>query len=84
VLYKDVEISETKKVAGLRGKLNKVVLAYSGGLDTSVVVPWLRYIHIIFFVPFQIHTITFLFNLTIFDVYAERTMAVMLFASLLI
>ena len=27
----------------LRGKLNKVVLAYSGGLDTSVIVPWLRY-----------------------------------------
>lgn len=29
--------------SGLRGKLNKVVLAYSGGLDTSVIVPWLRY-----------------------------------------
>ena len=28
---------------GLKGKLNKVVLAYSGGLDTSVIVPWLRY-----------------------------------------
>ncbi|OAY72325.1 argininosuccinate synthase, chloroplastic isoform X1 [Ananas comosus] len=28
--------------SGLRGKLNKVVLAYSGGLDTSIVVPWLR------------------------------------------
>ncbi|XP_078447482.1 arginosuccinate synthase family isoform X2 [Wolffia australiana] len=27
---------------GLRGKLNKVVLAYSGGLDTSVIVPWLK------------------------------------------
>ncbi|MQM15233.1 hypothetical protein Taro_048175 [Colocasia esculenta] len=27
---------------GLRGKLNRVVLAYSGGLDTSVIVPWLR------------------------------------------
>ncbi|XP_057419542.1 argininosuccinate synthase, chloroplastic-like isoform X2 [Lotus japonicus] len=38
----DVEISETKKGSGLRGKLNKVVLAYSGGLDTSVIVPWLR------------------------------------------
>ncbi|KAI5675180.1 hypothetical protein M9H77_06130 [Catharanthus roseus] len=25
-----------------RKKLNKVVLAYSGGLDTSVIVPWLR------------------------------------------
>ncbi|TKY73624.1 Argininosuccinate synthase [Spatholobus suberectus] len=38
----DVAVPETKKGAGLRGKLNKVVLAYSGGLDTSVVVPWLR------------------------------------------
>ncbi|GJP53013.1 hypothetical protein CLOM_g12160 [Closterium sp. NIES-68] len=27
---------------GLRGNLKKVVLAYSGGLDTSVIVPWLR------------------------------------------
>ncbi len=26
----------------MRGKFNKVVLAYSGGLDTSVIVPWLR------------------------------------------
>ena len=25
-----------------RPKVNKVVLAYSGGLDTSVIVPWLR------------------------------------------
>jgi argininosuccinate synthase len=25
-----------------RPKLNKVVLAYSGGLDTSIIVPWLR------------------------------------------
>jgi hypothetical protein len=33
VLYQDVEISETKKVDGLKGRLNKVVLAYSGGLD---------------------------------------------------
>lgn len=39
----EVEISETEKGSGLRGKLNKVVLAYSGGLDTSVIVPWLRY-----------------------------------------
>ena len=23
-------------------KLNKVVLAYSGGLDTSVIIPWLK------------------------------------------
>jgi len=25
-----------------RGKVNKVVLAYSGGLDTSVIVPWIK------------------------------------------
>ncbi|NLM95806.1 MAG: hypothetical protein GX165_09580, partial [Firmicutes bacterium] len=23
-------------------KVNKVVLAYSGGLDTSVIIPWLK------------------------------------------
>lgn len=38
---------DTKKAdgrigGGKRGQLNKVVLAYSGGLDTSVIVPWLR------------------------------------------
>ncbi|KAJ0104968.1 hypothetical protein Patl1_18300 [Pistacia atlantica] len=38
---KEVEVSSAKN-GGLRGKLNKVVLAYSGGLDTSVIVPWLR------------------------------------------
>ena len=27
---------------GSRPKVNKVVLAYSGGLDTSIIVPWLR------------------------------------------
>ncbi|CAI5512792.1 unnamed protein product [Closterium sp. NIES-64] len=32
----------TKSDGGLRGNLKKVVLAYSGGLDTSVIVPWLR------------------------------------------
>ncbi|GMY15091.1 argininosuccinate synthase, chloroplastic-like [Fagus crenata] len=37
---RETEVSEATK--GLRGKLNKVVLAYSGGLDTSVIVPWLR------------------------------------------
>jgi len=26
----------------MKGKFNKVVLAYSGGLDTSVIVPWLK------------------------------------------
>ena len=25
-----------------KNKVNKVVLAYSGGLDTSVIVPWLK------------------------------------------
>ncbi|CAK7325226.1 unnamed protein product [Dovyalis caffra] len=39
---KATEDSEAMKTKGLRGKLNKVVLAYSGGLDTSVIVPWLR------------------------------------------
>ncbi|XP_062111935.1 argininosuccinate synthase, chloroplastic-like [Humulus lupulus] len=40
--YKESEISEATSNKGLRGKLKKVVLAYSGGLDTSVIVPWLR------------------------------------------
>ncbi|KAI7738871.1 hypothetical protein M8C21_025215 [Ambrosia artemisiifolia] len=39
---KDTDASNATKGSGLRGKLNKVVLAYSGGLDTSVIVPWLR------------------------------------------
>lgn len=39
---KDIEVAAATKGHGLRGKLNKVVLAYSGGLDTSVIVPWLR------------------------------------------
>ena len=26
----------------IKKQVNKVVLAYSGGLDTSVIVPWLR------------------------------------------
>ena len=25
-----------------KGEVNKVVLAYSGGLDTSVIIPWLK------------------------------------------
>ncbi|KAM7254192.1 hypothetical protein ACFE04_031874 [Oxalis oulophora] len=33
---------QVAKTSPPRGKLNKVVLAYSGGLDTSVIVPWLR------------------------------------------
>jgi argininosuccinate synthase len=31
-----------EKKGGTRGNLKKVVLAYSGGLDTSVIVPWLK------------------------------------------
>jgi argininosuccinate synthase len=31
-----------KKERTVKGKYNKVVLAYSGGLDTSVIVPWLK------------------------------------------
>ncbi|CAN1329123.1 Argininosuccinate synthase, chloroplastic [Linum perenne] len=37
-----IKASASETGSGLRGKLNKVVLAYSGGLDTSVIVPWLR------------------------------------------
>ncbi|CAN1267908.1 Argininosuccinate synthase, chloroplastic, partial [Linum perenne] len=39
---KETVTAGVKTGGGLRGKLNKVVLAYSGGLDTSVIVPWLR------------------------------------------
>ncbi|KVH98984.1 Argininosuccinate synthase [Cynara cardunculus var. scolymus] len=39
---KETDASSATNGRGLRGKLNKVVLAYSGGLDTSVIVPWLR------------------------------------------
>jgi predicted PP-loop superfamily ATPase len=59
VLYQDVEISETKKVDGLKGRLNKVVLAYSGGLDTSVVVPWLRYIYDLVLFLFKLSQLNF-------------------------
>ena len=37
-----------KKIRNILGgliimkKLNKVVLAYSGGLDTSIIIPWLK------------------------------------------
>lgn len=37
-----IETTNGTGLRGLRGQLNKVVLAYSGGLDTSVIVPWLR------------------------------------------
>ncbi|CAK9133814.1 unnamed protein product [Ilex paraguariensis] len=39
---KETVTSGDSKGRILRKKLNKVVLAYSGGLDTSVIVPWLR------------------------------------------
>ncbi|GER42814.1 argininosuccinate synthase [Striga asiatica] len=44
VLASDKEASTSNGVDEkvLRKKLDKVVLAYSGGLDTSVIVPWLR------------------------------------------
>ncbi|KAK4492648.1 hypothetical protein RD792_003466 [Penstemon davidsonii] len=44
VLASDKDKMTSASVDGkvLRKKLNKVVLAYSGGLDTSVIVPWLR------------------------------------------
>ncbi|KAG0571101.1 hypothetical protein KC19_6G211500 [Ceratodon purpureus] len=37
----DVEVPGEHK-GGIRGTLRKVLLAYSGGLDTSISVPWLR------------------------------------------
>ncbi|XP_075662818.1 argininosuccinate synthase, chloroplastic-like isoform X2 [Castanea sativa] len=37
-----MEVSEATKGRGLHGKLNNVVQAYYGGLNTSVIVPWLR------------------------------------------
>ncbi|XP_028788153.1 argininosuccinate synthase, chloroplastic [Neltuma alba] len=42
VLSSNTETEVSNASSGLRGKLNKVVLAYSGGLDSSVIVPWLR------------------------------------------
>lgn len=40
--------SSDQNKGGLCGKLNKVILDYSGGLDTSVIVPWLRYRYSLF------------------------------------
>ncbi|CAN1170580.1 Argininosuccinate synthase, chloroplastic [Linum perenne] len=40
---KETVIAGVTTRVGLRGKLNKVVLAYSGGLDTSVIVLWLSF-----------------------------------------
>jgi len=31
-----------RRTSAMRGRVKKVVLAYSGGLDTSVIIPWLR------------------------------------------
>ncbi|XP_075491844.1 argininosuccinate synthase, chloroplastic-like isoform X3 [Primulina tabacum] len=39
---KETEIASGMDGKTLPKKFNKVVLAYSGGLDTSVIVPWLR------------------------------------------
>jgi argininosuccinate synthase len=39
----DTKKTNARSGGGKRGKFNKVVLAYSGGLDTSVIVPWLRF-----------------------------------------
>eukprot|EP00271_Cylindrocystis_brebissonii_P015926 TRINITY_DN39003_c0_g1_i1.p1 TRINITY_DN39003_c0_g1~~TRINITY_DN39003_c0_g1_i1.p1 ORF type:complete len:485 (+),score=90.45 TRINITY_DN39003_c0_g1_i1:118-1572(+) len=36
------DMTTTTAPPTLKKKLNKVVLAYSGGLDTSVIVPWLK------------------------------------------
>lgn len=81
---------------GLRGKLNKVVLAYSGGLDTSVIVPWLRfnylssysvsYLAINLYIFLYLYITTCFFNVSegiklAFNV-AGRTMAVRLCALL--
>lgn len=67
-VLQDVEISEAK-ITGLRGKLNKVVLAYSGGLDTSVVVPWLRYIYLVLslFSSHKVYNIGFFYPLLILN-----------------
>ncbi|KAJ3671492.1 hypothetical protein LUZ60_007571 [Juncus effusus] len=35
-------VATEEKSKGLRGKIKKVVLAYSGGLDTSVIVRWIK------------------------------------------
>lgn len=42
IAAEDVKEVAEKKTGGIRGNLEKVVLAYSGGLDTSIIVPWLK------------------------------------------
>ncbi len=34
--------AEQLEIFNMNGKVNKVVLAYSGGLDTSIIIPWLK------------------------------------------
>jgi argininosuccinate synthase len=34
--------AEELEIFDMDGKVNKVVLAYSGGLDTSIIIPWLK------------------------------------------
>jgi argininosuccinate synthase len=38
----DVSVAPRAKPHSQKSRVNKVVLAYSGGLDTSVIVPWLK------------------------------------------
>jgi argininosuccinate synthase len=39
MVEKTIQVEEENR---MKGKLKKVVLAYSGGLDTSCIVPWLK------------------------------------------
>jgi argininosuccinate synthase len=36
------KVHQIKEEETMKGKVKKVILAYSGGLDTSVIVPWLK------------------------------------------
>ena len=40
-LYNIVEINREEETI-MEKKIKKVVLAYSGGLDTSIIIPWLK------------------------------------------
>lgn len=35
-------VFETRSVLIMAKEIKKVVLAYSGGLDTSIIIPWLK------------------------------------------
>ena len=37
-----ISANSTSSAAGANGTIKKIVLAYSGGLDTSVIIPWLK------------------------------------------